>query len=197
MDAKAGTMPGNYFASFAGSADASAHTDNGVSLDVPANAALADTYKTTLTWTLTNAPVGNYIPAYTEVSDKRAVQSGWHLAVKQDTDFTGSKGAVLKGAALKLVDPAVSELAGGATSTIAHQAKPKENPDKPVTPGTDPENPDTPDQPGNNGNDSKALLKLVWATDFDFGSHTISSKQESYAAQQLKTKSHDPPTKTW
>ena len=70
---------------------------------------------------------------------------------------------------------------------VAFEA-PKENPDKPVTPGTDPENPDTPDQPGNNGNDSKALLKLVWATDFDFGSHTISSKQESYAAQQLKTK---------
>lgn len=48
---------------------------------------------------------------------------------------------------------------------VAFEA-PKENPDKPVTPGTDPENPDTPDQPGNNGNDSKALLKLVWATDF-------------------------------
>lgn len=70
---------------------------------------------------------------------------------------------------------------------VAFQA-PKENPDKPVTPGTDPEKPDTPDQPGNNGNDSKALLKLVWATDFDFDSHTISSKQESYAAKQLATK---------
>lgn len=56
MDAKQGTMPGNYFASFHGTADAKNHTDDGVSLTVPANAALADTYTTTLTWTLSNAP---------------------------------------------------------------------------------------------------------------------------------------------
>lgn len=69
---------------------------------------------------------------------------------------------------------------GNTTKTdakVAFQA-PKEDPDKP----------DTPTQPGNNGNDSKDLLKLVWATDFDFDSHTISSKQESYAAKQLATK---------
>ena len=70
---------------------------------------------------------------------------------------------------------------------VAFEA-PKENPDKPVTPGTDPENPETPDQPGNNGKRFKGLVGVGSQLILRLGSHTISSKQESYAAQQLKTK---------
>jgi len=72
------------------------------------------------------------------------------------------------------------------TDVVAGFTAPEQNSDKPVAPGTgNSDNPDTPTD--NKGSESTALLKMAYISDFNFDSHNVSAKNETYNAKLIQT----------